>query len=75
MAYSATASTRSDEANTLGVIVVENTNVRFSIEHADLNIQPIHLSATKKKQIIDASAAEVFGNSTVQEILRELSKL
>jgi len=75
MAYSATASTRSDEANTLGVIVVENTNVRFSIEHANLNIQPIHLSATEKKQIIDTSAAEVFGNPTVQEILRELSKL
>ncbi|MCH5462662.1 hypothetical protein HC026_09545 [Lactobacillus sp. LC28-10] len=49
--------------------------MRFSIEHADLNIQPIHLSATEKKQIIDALAAEVFENPTVQEILRKLSKL
>lgn len=58
-----------------GVIIVKNTNVTFSIEHADLNIQPFHLSEKEKQQIIDASAAKVFGDPMVQDTLRELSKL
>lgn len=54
---------------------MKNTNVTFSIKYADLNIQPTHLSGQEKQQIIDASAAEIFGQPTVQDILQELSKL
>lgn len=75
MEHASTTSTGSDEADTMGVIIVENTNITFSIEHADLNIQPTHLSEEEKQRIIDASAAEIFGQPVVQDALRELSKL
>jgi len=57
------------------VIIVNNTNVTFDIEHADLNIKSTQISEKEKKQIIDKSAAEVFGQPIVQDTLRELSKL
>jgi len=54
---------------------MDNTKVTFDIEHADLNIQSTNISEKSKKKIIDKSAAEVFGQPTVQDTLRELSKL
>ena len=75
MEYASIASTGSDKANAMGVIIVKNTKITFNIEHADLNIQPTHLSEKQKKQIIDESTTEIFGQSTVQDTLRELSKL